>query len=144
MVCEDDRPPLHRAARVSCSRSAVSGFVLLTLGLEKITHALHGTGGRRRDRRVDVRPAFGRDRCLPSGPASCRRSRVVIVGEVARIRSWLYYMIGGGLALAALPLLGRINDAGVAAMPDAAVWQVLATAGFVGGLVYWIIAGRNA
>ena len=24
------------------------------------------------------------------------------------------------------------------------VWQVLATAGFAGGFVYWLLAGRNA
>jgi hypothetical protein len=24
------------------------------------------------------------------------------------------------------------------------VWQVFATAGFVGGWVYWLLAGRNA
>jgi hypothetical protein len=24
------------------------------------------------------------------------------------------------------------------------VWQVLATAGFAGGFVYWLVAGRNA
>ena len=69
---------------------------------------------------------------------------MVIVGEVARIRSWLYYMIGGGLALAAIPLLARINSSGVGTLSDATVWQVFATAGFAGGLVYWIIAGRNA
>jgi hypothetical protein len=68
----------------------------------------------------------------------------VIVGEVARIRLWLYYVIGGGLALAAIPLLARINASGVGTLSEATVWQVFATAGFAGGLVYWIIAGRNA
>ena len=29
-------------------------------------------------------------------------------------------------------------------LSEATVWQVFATAGFAGGLVYWIIAGRNA
>jgi hypothetical protein len=120
--------------------AAAAGFVLFTLGLEKITHALHGTevGAE------TVVYAFDMGTLILSGLTIIPALAVVIVGEVARIRSWLYYMIGGGLALAALPLLGRINDASVAAMPDAAVWQVLATAGFVGGLTYWLIAGRNA
>jgi hypothetical protein len=120
--------------------AAAAGFVLFTLGLEKITHALHGT-------EIDANTvdyAFDMGTLILSGLTIIPALAVVIVGEVARIRSWLYYMIGGGLALAALPLLGRINDASVAAMPDAAVWQVLATAGFVGGLTYWLIAGRNA
>lgn len=25
-----------------------------------------------------------------------------------------------------------------------ALWQVFATAGFAGGLIYWLLAGRNA
>jgi hypothetical protein len=29
-------------------------------------------------------------------------------------------------------------------VPPAALWQVLATAGFAGGIVYWLIAGRTA
>jgi hypothetical protein len=120
--------------------AAAAGFVLFTLGLEKITHALHGTevGAQ------TVEYAFDMGTLILSGLTIIPSLAVIILGEVARIRSWLYYMIGGGFALAALPLLGRLNDASLGAMPDAAVWQVLATAGFVGGLVYWLIAGRNA
>jgi hypothetical protein len=69
---------------------------------------------------------------------------VVIVGEVARIRSWLYYMVGGGVSLGLLPLLAQAQIPDLAAMPPAALWQVLATAGFAGGIVYWLIAGRTA
>jgi hypothetical protein len=74
---------------------------------------------------------------------------VVIVGEVARIRSVLYYIIGGGLALAAVPLLARYGQASAGAslqsvIPPTLVWQVFATAGFLGGWVYWLLAGRNA
>jgi hypothetical protein len=74
---------------------------------------------------------------------------VVIVGEVARIRSVLYYIIGGGLALAAVPLLARYGQAAPGAsleslLPPTLVWQVFATAGFLGGWVYWLLAGRNA
>jgi hypothetical protein len=74
---------------------------------------------------------------------------VVIVGEVARIRSMLFYIIGGGLAMAAVPLLARYGQAAPGAslqsmMPTTLVWQVFATAGFLGGWVYWMLAGRNA
>lgn len=74
---------------------------------------------------------------------------VVIVGEVARIRSVLFYIVGGGLAMAAVPLLARYGQAapGVSLqslIPATLVWQVFATAGFLGGWVYWLLAGRNA
>lgn len=74
---------------------------------------------------------------------------VVIVGEVARIRSMLYYVVGGGLALAAVPLLARYGQAAAGAslsslLPPTLVWQVFATAGFLAGWVYWLLAGRNA
>ena len=40
---------------------------------------------------------------------------VVFIGEIARIRSALYYVVGGGLALAAVPLLARYGQGGIAA-----------------------------
>jgi hypothetical protein len=83
---------------------------------------------------------------------------VVVAGEVARIRSALFYIAGGGLAVAATPLLIGLNDRGNATPPaviwpaviwpaviwPAVIWQVFATAGFVGGAIYWAIAGRRA
>ena len=53
--------------------------------------------------------------------------------------------VGGGLALAAVPLVARYGQGGSAMPdPDQLVWQVFATAGFAGGFVYWLLAGRNA
>jgi hypothetical protein len=69
---------------------------------------------------------------------------LVIVGEVARIRSALYYVIGGGIALAIVPMLTRVNQPMTVLELSPVVWQVLATAGFAGGFVYWLLAGRNA
>ena len=69
---------------------------------------------------------------------------LVIVGEAARIRSAVYYIVGGGVALAVVPLLTRIGQPATLGELSPAVWQVLATAGFAGGLVYWLLAGRNA
>jgi hypothetical protein len=69
---------------------------------------------------------------------------VVVVGEVARIRSVLYYVIGGGVALAIVPLVTRLGHPMTALELSPTVWQVLAVAGFAGGLVYWLLAGRNA
>jgi hypothetical protein len=68
----------------------------------------------------------------------------VIVGEVARFRSALYYVVGGGLSIALVPLLVRLADPAQVLGLSSTVWQVLATAGFAGGFVYWLLAGRNA
>ena len=69
---------------------------------------------------------------------------LVIVGEVGRIRSALYYVVGGGVALAVVPLLTRIGQPMTVLELSPVVWQVMATAGFAGGFVYWLLAGRNA
>ena len=69
---------------------------------------------------------------------------VVIIGEIARIRAAIYYVVGGGLSLAAMPLLARMSESGNVVIPETTVLQVFATAGFAGGFVYWLVAGRNA
>jgi len=73
---------------------------------------------------------------------------VLIVAEVARIRSLTYYLAAGGIAFAALPLMLRLASGSGAAgvqMP----WQtplllLIATGGFLAGAVYWVLAGRRA
>lgn len=117
--------------------------VVLTLGLERITHAMTGTpeGAAIVEFYANILLA-GLD--LMAGVSIVPALAVVIIGEVAGIRSWLYYVIGGGLALASIPFLAGLGHAGPDAMPPAALWQVLATAGFAGGLVYWLLAGRRA
>ena len=123
--------------------ACVSVAIVVTLGLEKITHAMHGTEAGPETIEAYSDLAFkGWD--LLTSLTIVPVLLIVIVGEVARIRSWLYYMVGGGLALAAMPLVSRLGQSGLESMPPAAVWQVLATAGFAGGLVYWLIAGRRA
>jgi hypothetical protein len=37
-----------------------------------------------------------------------------------------------------------MTESGNVVIPETTVWQVFATAGFAGGFVYWLIAGRNA
>jgi hypothetical protein len=69
---------------------------------------------------------------------------LVIVGEAARIRSAVYYIVGGGVAMAVVPLLTRIGQPATVLELSPVVWQVLATAGFAGGFVYWLLAGRTA
>jgi hypothetical protein len=68
----------------------------------------------------------------------------VAIGEVARVRSLLYYLIAGGLAAALMPLIATQQEATGSSTYSAAYFSIIATAGFAGGLMYWLIAGRNA
>jgi hypothetical protein len=123
--------------------TAASMFVLITLGLEHITGVLH-------QRTTDndmVETMFNlmnQGLLLSTGFTVIPALLVVFVGEVARIRSALYYVAGGGLSFAAMPLLARFGPGTVGVPADQVVWQVFATAGFAGGLLYWLLAGRNA
>ena len=73
---------------------------------------------------------------------------VLIVAEVARIRSLTYYLAAGGIAFVGLPVMLRL--AGSAGAAGAGVpWQtpfllLIATGGFLAGAVYWVLAGRRA
>lgn len=123
--------------------AVMAGLVLVTLGLERITHAIQGKGEDGLDVAGLVELVL-EGRLLASGLTLLPAIAVVVIGEVARIRSSVFYIVGGGLALAAIPLLARIGEADGLVLPAAAVWQVLATAGFAGGFVYWLLAGRRA
>jgi hypothetical protein len=122
----------------------IAAAVLLTLGLERVTQALH-------NRDVVVGDIDGAANGvfavlqLASAFTVLPALALIVVGEVARIRSALYYIIGGGAAMAAIPLLARLGQAGATAGGTSLlVWQVFATAGFAGGLAYWVLAGRRA
>ena len=121
----------------------VSGFVLFTLGLERITGALQGNRSGD-DVIVAMFDLTQQGLLLATGLTLIPALVVVIVGEIARIRSAIYYVAGGGLALAAMPMLARMTESGNVVIPETTVWQAFATAGFAGGFVYWLIAGRNA
>ena len=123
--------------------AVVSSFVAFTLGLERVTGALHEQG-QGDDSFMAMFDLVNQGLLLSSGLTIIPALLIVIVGEVSRIRSGLYYIVGGGAALAAVPLLARLGEAGDFVMPSAVVWQVFATAGFVGGFAYWLIAGRTA
>ena len=69
---------------------------------------------------------------------------LVVVGEVARIRSAIYWVLGGGAALACIPFLSAFMAGDAIALPTQTLLQVLATSGFAGGLCYWALAGRSA
>jgi hypothetical protein len=72
---------------------------------------------------------------------------VIAVLEVLRMRSFIYYGVGGALVALASYYGSDIsvqleNTTDVA--PVANALQLAAAAGILGGLAYWLIAGRNA
>lgn len=122
---------------------AAAGLVLFSLGLERVTAALA-------TERIDainlseIATLLEQGALLASALSVVPALLVVIIGEVARIRSALYYTVGGGIALGAAPFLISMAELGTVGSSAPIVWQVMATAGFCGGFVYWLLAGRTA
>lgn len=65
----------------------------------------------------------------------------VVVGEMAHIRSALYYIVAGGVAAVVIPFFTSSTLEYQSITP---YFSVIATAGFAGGLIYWLFAGRSA
>jgi hypothetical protein len=119
-----------------------AGVVLFSLGLERVTVAMT-----ERDGTEVIGTVFGvlnYGWVLASGVTLLPACLIVLAGEIARIRSALYYIVGGGMSLVAIPLLARLGPSAASNGAQIFSWQVFATAGFVGGLVYWLLAGRRA
>ena len=68
----------------------------------------------------------------------------VVAGEIMHVRSWMYYVLAGGLALAAIPILAAPETAELSSILASHAMTIFATAGFAGGLVYWLLAGARA
>jgi len=122
-------------------------FVIFTLGQERIVHEM--AGGAVSDDWVEMAESMMTNAELFLSLASAftivPALLLIIVGEVSRIRSSIYYVIGGGLVLAAIPILARLATSTEAfILPSATILQIFATAGFTAGLVYWLVAGRTA
>jgi len=72
---------------------------------------------------------------------------VIVVSEVARMRSFIYYGVGGALVGLAAYYGSDISvqlENTTDVTPVANTLQLAAAAGILGGLAYWLIAGRNA
>jgi hypothetical protein len=121
----------------------MAAAVLISLGAERVTHAVHG-------RDVDIDAWFSmfslaqETIVLFSTFTVIPAILLVIVGEIARIRSSIYYIVGGGAVLAAWPLMNRFGAIGQDPTKLADLWTVFATAGFAAGFIYWLVAGRRA
>ncbi len=68
----------------------------------------------------------------------------VVAGEVLRVRSWMYYVLAGGVSLASIPILAAPETAELPAVVASHAMTIFATAGFAGGFVYWLLAGARA
>jgi hypothetical protein len=68
----------------------------------------------------------------------------VVAGEVMRIRSWMYYVLAGGAALAVVPLLAAPEGADLTEIATSPYMTIFAAAGFAGGFIYWLLAGARA
>ena len=68
----------------------------------------------------------------------------IIIGEALHIRSWMYYVLASGAAMAAIPVLASPRSDQPPVLPTGQYMTIFAAAGFVGGFVYWLLAGRNA
>lgn len=72
---------------------------------------------------------------------------VIVILEAARMRRFLYYGIGGALVALASYYGSDISvqlENTTDVTPVANTLQLAAAAGILGGLAYWLIAGRNA
>ncbi|MEQ1711036.1 MAG: hypothetical protein ABL908_06500, partial [Hyphomicrobium sp.] len=89
--------------------AAAAIFILVTLGLERITQAAsRGQAGDLSQLGVLVDLVW-QGSALASGLTILPALAIVVIGEVARIRSSIYYIVGGGLALAAIPLIAKFG-----------------------------------
>src|SRR5262249_38810020 len=72
---------------------------------------------------------------------------VIAISEVARMRSFIYYGVGGALVALASYYGSDVSlqlENTTDVTPVANALQLAAAAGILGGLTYWLIAGRNA
>jgi hypothetical protein len=122
--------------------AAVTLFVIFSLGQERAVQAVTGRGPEEIPIGAVV-DLVGLAIRLASIHTLVPALLLVIVGEVAHQDRALYYVIGGGVALAVVPLLTRLGQPMTVLKPSPVVWQVLATLGFAGGFVLLAAGGQR-
>lgn len=121
----------------------VAAFVIFTLGLERITAYANGFDGPDMSFEAGVQ-LLENGLMLAQAMTIIPAVAVVLIGEIARIRSAYFYVVAGGLAAVSIPLVARLATTGPSELPAVAVWQIFAVGGFISGFAYWLLAGRNA
>lgn len=124
----------------------LGAFVIGSVGLERLTQEAYRQGDATGIGGVawGIFENWGMFSRLVSALTIVPLLLLIVVGEVARLRSAMYYVLGGGLALGVIPVLAKVEAGGAFQMPASLIWQVFATGGFAAGFVYWVIAGRSA
>jgi hypothetical protein len=69
---------------------------------------------------------------------------VIVVAEVLRIRSLLYYMVAGAASFVAMPFVPVVASQLPVALTNYVFLTVMAAVGVAASIVYWAIAGRYA
>ncbi|MFM2422652.1 MAG: hypothetical protein RL291_1182 [Pseudomonadota bacterium] len=131
--------------------TAVTLFALVTVGKDRISQGL-GWAGSTGSTDVSIWAAWqllALSKTLLRWELLIPPLIVALIGELLRIRSIVYYVLGGGLALAFAPLMFKIMAAKTLNLAliqsvHVPVYQVFAIAGLAGGYVYWYIAQRTA
>ena len=85
-------------------------FVVFSLGQERVVQAMTRRAARTRSRSAPILDMVGLALRFASVHTLVPALLLVIVGEAARIRSAVYYIVGGGVALAVVPLLTRLGQ----------------------------------
>ena len=66
----------------------------------------------------------------------------IVLAEAKRLTALTYHLIAGGLVSTAIVVATWIPPQGDMRLPQD--WNLFLAAGFVGGFVYWIVAGRTS
>lgn len=75
---------------------------------------------------------------IPAAPA-------ILIGEILGKRDWLFYAIAGALiAVAVIGIMSGMAETGNDFVSDPGLALALIAGGIVGGIAYWLIAGRSA
>jgi hypothetical protein len=69
---------------------------------------------------------------------------VALVGEIAGIRSFIWYGFGTGALTAIIPWISRGESVDAIPGAEARLTMLLFLAGAAAGLTYWLVAGRSA
>jgi hypothetical protein len=127
--------------------AVASGLVVLALvGLERITAALNGRPDSPSglDQWVDLANLVYGLTLWGAALSIVPALLAIVIGELARIRSLVYWVGAGGLAAVAAPVANELATSADVILPAVAILQLMATAGFAAGVVYWTLAGRSS
>ena len=68
---------------------------------------------------------------------------LIAAGEIMHIRSWMYYVLGGGVSLGLAAAVQGL-DFGLLDMALPGFALSLVSSGFAAGAIYWLLTGRRA